>query len=280
MKGLIVIVAISLFVLGIRNVGCAQSCCAKPCDMKTLALSSDFKAAHLPPLPLKYTAIKGSMIKFRTTDGIDGNAFYIPSDQATNKVLIIFHEWWGLNDYIKREAERWQKLLDGADVYAIDLFDGKVASVPDSASIYASNIDPKRADAIIDGLLRKIGQDGEVATLGWCMGGSWSFRATVLLKNQAAGCVMYYGFPEKEDKRIMPQADVLYMWGSQDKFILKPAIDSFATKIKATGHQFTMYSYDAPHAFANPSNPKYNADATAQAQEITLKFLKEKLQLP
>jgi carboxymethylenebutenolidase len=257
----------------------AQRCCAKPGDMSAVLTSADFVASHLPPLPFKYTSVNGSMVQFNTSDGTPARAYYVPADKATNKVLIIFHEWWGLNDYIKREAEKWQKMLDGVDVYAVDLYDGKVTRNPDSASVLASDLDHKRADDIIQSLLRYAGQDKQVATLGWCMGGSWSFRATVLAGNQAAACVMYYGFPEKEDYLIKPQCDVLYILGTQDKFIKKPFVDEFGNKIKATQHNFTLYTYDADHAFANPSNPSYNALAATKAQNVTLKFLKDKLQL-
>ncbi len=191
----------------------AQSCCVKNgSDWQVLAMSSDFKSSHLAPEPFTYENQRGSMIQFKTLDGQDGNAYYLPSDSPTHKVLVIFHEWWGLNDYIKREAARWQERLGNVDIYAIDLYDGAVASSPDSASRLASNLDPKRAESIVRGALSKIGRDMQIATLGWCMGGAWSFTASVLAGNQAVGCVMFYGFPEKDDKRIAKlQTDVLYM---------------------------------------------------------------------
>jgi len=259
----------------------AQSCCTKEgATWKELAMNVDFKNAHLPPLPLNYTPPAGSMMSFETLDGKPGNAFYLPSDEATNKVLIIFHEWWGLNDYIKREAVNWQNLLGNVDVYAIDLYDGKVATDPDVASALMSGLDPKRAETIIKGLLSKIGPNKQIVTLGWCMGGSWSFTASVLAGQQATGCVMYYGFPEKDDKRTAAiKTDVVYVYGTQDKFIKQFMVDQFGEKIKATGHKFSLYSYDAPHAFANPSNPAYNSLFATQAQNITLKFFKDKLEL-
>jgi hypothetical protein len=40
-----------------------------------------------------------------------------------------------------------------------------------------------------------------------------------------------------------------------------------------------MQTFDAVHAFANPSNPKHDMLATKQAEQIAKKFLTEKLQL-
>jgi len=262
------------------NNAAAQSCCKKPTDMQALALNKAFKASHLPPNPINYSPEKGSMIQFRVPDGgNEGNAFYVPSDEPSDKVLLIFHEWWGLNDYIKKEAEKWQKLLGGkVSVYAVDLYDGKEAVTPDEAGKLMSKLDANRGETIINGLLQRIGAGKKVATLGWCMGGSWSFTGAVAAGNEAVGCVMYYGFPEKNPDRIKGlRCDVLYIRGNKDAFIKTADVEEFKTRVKVTGHDFTLDSFDAVHAFANPSNPNYDVKSATDAQNISLKFLKDKL---
>ncbi len=280
MKKTITLFLVAVFAL-ISNIASAQSCCKKPTgsDMKALALNKSFKSAHQAPLPLNYAAQKGSMIHFATKGGANGNAFYVPADETTDKVLFVFHEWWGLNDYIKREAEHWQKALGGhVAVYAIDLYDGKVATTPDEAGKIMNSLDQKRGEAIINGMLAKIGKGKKVATIGWCMGGSWSFTGAVLAGSQASGCVMYYGFPEKEDARIKPlKANVLYIYGTRDNYIKKEDVQTLGNKLIKNGRGFTMQSYDAVHAFANPSNPKYDEKAAGQAHELALAFLKGEL---
>lgn len=262
--------------------GFAQSCCTSG-DFGLLALNADFKAAHEDPLPMDYQPTTGRMIDFETQDaGKKGRAFYVPSDQPTDKVLVIFHEWWGLNDYIKQEAERWQKQLGNVDVYAVDLYDGTVAATADVASKLSSNLDnnKKRGETIIKGVLSTIGMNKQVATMGWCMGGSWAFTATLLAGNQATGCIMYYGFPEKDEKKVKTvKTDVLYMRATKDKFIPVEAVTKFGQQVQAAGHTFDLHEYDAVHAFANPSNPNHDKLATAQAEDLSLKFLKAKLQL-
>jgi carboxymethylenebutenolidase len=271
------------FIVLLVNTASAQSCCKKPTgnDMKALALNKSFKAAHEAPLPLSYTAKSGEMIHFSTPDGRDGHAFYVPADEPGDKVLFVFHEWWGLNDYIKREAENWQKELGGkVAVYAIDLYDGKVATTADEAGKMANALDEKRGEAIINGLIKKIGSEKKIATIGWCMGGSWSFTGSICAGRQALGCVMYYGFPEKDAARVKSvKSNVLYIYGTQDNFIKKEDAQTFGNILIKSGHGFTFQSYDAPHAFANPSNPKYNAKAAADAHALALAFLKGELSL-
>jgi len=265
------------------NTANAQSCCKKPTgnNMKALALNKSFKAAHEAPLPLNYAAQSGSTIQFPTSGGADGHAFYVPADETTEKVLLVFHEWWGLNDYIKREAENWQKELGGhVAVYAVDLYDGKVAATADEAGKLMNALDQKRGEAIINGLIKKLGADKKIASIGWCMGGSWAFTGSVCAGSQAQGCVMYYGFPEKDVDRIESvKANVLYIYGTQDNFIKKQDAQAFGNALIKSGHGFIFQSYDAPHAFANPSNPKYNEKAAGEAHTLALAFLKGELSL-
>ena len=95
---------------------------------------------------------------------------------------------------------------------------------------------------------------------------------------QASGCVMYYGFPEKDKKRIKPlKTDVLFIWASQDNFIKKPLVEALQTEVKNAGHKLTIETFDAAHAFANPSNPKHDAAASEKAEALSVAFLKEKL---
>ena len=260
-----------------------HSCCAPPVStdgMAALAQSEDFINAHDAPEPLFYDKQRGSDISFNTLDGKKGSAYFVPAPEGTTRVLILFHEWWGLNEYIRREADRWQDSLGPVDVYAIDLYDGKVATTPQEASKISGGLDDRRTDVLIKGLLATVGKNKQISTLGWCLGGGYAFRASVLSDKQAAGCVMYYGFPEKDGKKITPlQTDVLYIRGTQDKFITAGMVDAFEQEVRKTGRDIQVESYDAVHAFANPSNPHHDPVATASAEQKALTFLRKHLVL-
>jgi carboxymethylenebutenolidase len=45
----------------------------------------------------------------------------------------------------------------------------------------------------------------------------------------------------------------------------------------AAGKKLTIKEYDADHAFANPSNPKHNKEAAADAYKNSIEFLKARL---
>jgi carboxymethylenebutenolidase len=262
-----------------------QSCCMKktPCDgMVAFASNQDFKDAHTAPEPIDFKAETGKMITFATPDGKTGTAFAIPSPKPSAKILFIFHEWWGLNDHIKREAELWQKMLGDVHVYALDLYDGKVATVADSAGKYMMGMKPERAASIVEGLVSYAtsNKQTEIATLGWCMGGSWSYQGAVIAGNKAKACVMYYGFPDGNIEKLKTlKTEVLYIQALQDAFIKSEAVEKFAQDFKTAGKSIDIKKYDAVHAFANPSNPKFNKEASAEAQKLSLAFIKKGLNL-
>src|SRR4051812_40151718 len=70
-----------------------------------------FIASHYNPVPLKWKAKQGAMRSYRTPDGKMSTCFFVPAKPGNTAAIVMVHEWWGLNDYIKREAERFHNEL-------------------------------------------------------------------------------------------------------------------------------------------------------------------------
>ena len=267
----------------VSSTAIAQSqttCCSVTVSSQNaiLAMNNQFASKHDVPEPFKLEAPKGENFSFATKEGVNGLAYFIKSVKPTNKVLFVFHEWWGLNDYIKQEAEIFAAEMGDVDVYAIDLYDGQVASDVPTAQKLMSGLKQERASEIVNGIIAKVGADKSIATIGWCMGGAWSLQSTLLENKQAKACVMYYGMPEKSVERLKTlNCDVLGIFAKQDQFINAELVKTFEANMKAANKKLTVYNYDADHAFANPSNPKHNKEFAADAHAKALKFLIEKL---
>jgi carboxymethylenebutenolidase len=256
------------------------SCCSVTVSSQNaiLAMNDQFASKHEVPTPFKLEVPKGENISFATKDGANGLAYFIKSEKPTNKILFVFHEWWGLNDYIKQEAEIFAAEMGDVDVYAIDLYDGQVANDVPTAQKLMYGLKQERAAAIVNGIIAKVGADKSIATIGWCMGGAWSLQSTLLETKQAKACVMYYGMPEKNVERLKTlNCDVLGIFAKQDQFINAELVKTFEANMKAANKKLTVYNYEADHAFANPSNPKHNKEFAADAHAKALKFLIEKL---
>ncbi len=269
------------FSTGVYNAQETISCCSTTsATAEFAALGGDvmFVSLHKAPAPFTGKLENGKMISFATSDGKDGQAYFVRSPKKTNKVLLVFQEWWGLNDYIKQKAEELQKELGNVNAYALDLYDGKVASEPNEAAKIMMAAKEERIRAIIEGAIEHVGPKAKIATIGWCFGGGWSLQASLMAGKQAIGCVMFYGMPEKNVEKLKTlHADVLGLFALQDKNITPAVVDTFQQNMKAAGKHLEVKSYDAVHAFANPSNPKFDKEAAADANARALAFLKKHL---
>ena len=254
----------------------AQNCHSAK-EFSMFASSVDFIAKHPEPEKFTYTG-EGEMIDFKTPDGKGGRAFLIKADEPTNNYLFVFHEWWGLNDHIKKEAKKFQDDLKDVHVLAIDLYDGKVTDNRDEAGKLMQQLQPERAEAIIQGAINHVGENSRIFTVGWCMGGGWSLQAALLAKNQAAGCVIYYGMPEKDLEKLKKlNCDVLGIFAANDEWISQDVVKEFEKNMQTAGKNLSITTYDNDHAFANPSNPQHDKEATQKAYDEVIRFFKARL---
>jgi carboxymethylenebutenolidase len=267
-----------LFIISSSAFAQTKSCCSISSteQFSMLASNDRFVASHLSPIPFVFTPAKGGMITYKTDDGKTASAFEVKSETPTSNWIIMVHEWWGLNDYIKQEAEKLAAEVGNSNVLAIDLYDGRVAANPDDAKKYMGEMKDMRTNSIIKGAIDYTGKDARIGTIGWCMGGGWSLQTALLAGNKADACVMYYGQPETSVEKLRKlNAPVLFVFAKQDQWINQKVVDDFQKNMKEAGKKLTVLTYDADHAFANPSNPKYNKTAAGDAHKEVLSFLKE-----
>ena len=217
----------------------------------------------------------GSVIQYKTSDGLVANGYFIPSKKKSKKWLIVVQEWWGLNEHIKHEADKYSKDLQDMNVLAVDMFDGKVAATIDSASklMRAANMD--RMTSIIRGAITLAGDKSSIYTVGWCFGGMWSLQTAILAGSNAKGTVMFYGRPESNMEKLKSiQCDVIGFFGNLDLSPAPAMVSEFENNMKAAGKNLVTHKYEAGHGFANPSNPSFKADAAADAYAKAIAFLK------
>ena len=64
--------------------------------------------SHEEPLPFTFRSQHGGLpITYKAADGSDAYGWEIKAQKPTNNFLLVIHEWWGLNEYIKQESETW-----------------------------------------------------------------------------------------------------------------------------------------------------------------------------
>lgn len=215
------------------------------------------------------------------TDSFQGYMSASSVSESENLPLVVMiHEWWGLNDNIKYMADLLAS--EGYRVMAIDLYDGQVAAESDQARILATSVRENPSEAVdkMKSALEWVNQEygyTKVASLGWCFGGQQSLNLS--LAEDLDATVIYYGnllTTESELESI--SGPVLGIFGSEDSGIPVAQVREFESALNDLGIANDINIYEGVgHAFANPSGDNYAPEETIDAWEKTLEFLNENL---
>lgn len=242
------------------------------------ALKNGFAELHQIPKSFTLENPLGESISFPAEDGTNASGYILKSKKKSKKWLLVIQEWWGLNDYIKLEAEKYFKELGDVNVLAIDMYDGKVATTRDSATVYMSGAKKGRLENIVKAAISYAGEKAKIYTVGWCFGGGWSLQSSMLAAKQAKGCVMFYGRPEKDVEKLKTlNCDVIGFFGNLDKGIPASTVNDFEANMKAAEKNVILHRFEAGHGFANPSNPSFNKEFSDEAFKKAIDFLKERM---
>lgn len=193
--------------------------------------------------------------------------------------VIMVHEWWGLNQNIKKTAETLAN--EGYVVLAVDLY-GEVATEPGRAQELAGSVRNNQQAAIdnLNGAVAHLSSlsnvdSSRIATLGWCFGGGQAMQHALNTQQPLAATVIYYGNLVTDEQQVSKiHWPVMGVFGSEDQSIPVATVDEFKAALDANNITNEVYVYDGVgHAFANPSGDNYAPDETKDAWEKTLDFL-------
>src|ERR1700687_787241 len=124
-------------------------------------------------------AADGKPVSYKSGDETVQGILYTPSGKGPFPGLVVIHEYWGLNDWVKEQAS---KLADQGYVsLAVDLYRGKVATTPDMAHELMRGVAEDRAARDLHAAVEFLKSQSSVkkdriASIGWCMGGGYSLN--------------------------------------------------------------------------------------------------------
>ena len=121
-------------------------------NMAQFTEDEKFAAAHEIPDSLNLVE-KGETITFNTPNGKTADAYFLKTAEPSDKFLFVIHEWWGLNDHIKQEADKLFEELGNVNVMALDMYDGNVATTREDAEKFMNMVTQERANDIVKGAL-------------------------------------------------------------------------------------------------------------------------------
>jgi carboxymethylenebutenolidase len=207
----------------------------------------------------------------------------MPEGKGPFPGVVVIQEWWGLNDWIKDNAQHLAK--KGFVAIAPDLYHGKVATDPKDASQLMSGLPKDRALRDLKTAVDKLAsmdsvQKDKLGCIGWCMGGMYSLQLA-LNDPRVKSCVMCYGAVVTDPDKLKPlQAKVLGVFGEEDKGIKATDVRAFEQALKTAGksvEKINIYP-GAGHGFMRPNSPTmknaaYNEKAANDAWQQIDAFL-------
>jgi len=191
--------------------------------------------------------------------------------------IIVIHEWFGLNDWVKEQAAKLSG--EGYVTLAIDLYRGKVAASSDEAHELMRGLAEDRVKRDLVAAFEFLSSQPNVkkdriGAIGWCMGGGIALDLA-LQEPRLAADVVNYGHVVTDPAEVKKiHAPILGLFGAQDRGISPDDVKKFGEEMDKQGKkgEITIYP-DAGHQFENPNNREaYRAKDAEDAWNKTVTF--------
>lgn len=188
--------------------------------------------------------------------------------------ILVVHEWWGLNDYVRqrtRDLAEMGYIAFAADVYG----EGKATDDPEQAGAWAGavrgdrDLFRDRLQAALDTLAESEGVDDDrFAVIGFCFGGTGAVEIGYA-SDDIDGVVSFHGNPmPARDSDDDIEARFLILHGDADPMVSDEDLQAFADPLDERGVDYRIVRYEgALHAFTNPAADVLDNDAVGYHAE-------------
>jgi carboxymethylenebutenolidase len=227
-------------------------------------------------------AVNTQTVNYKSGDETVSGYLALPEGGGKHPAIIVIHEWWGLNDWVKEQAQGYA--AHGYVALAVDLYRGKVGTTPDEAHILMRGLPDDRGLRDLEAAFAYLSARPDVETnkigaIGWCMGGGWSIKLAEDQPKLAAFVVNYGPLPTDAAIIAKIKAPMLGNFGANDQGIPPASVHAFEAAMKADGKNPDIKIYEgAGHAFQNPTNKDgYRKEATEDADKRIDAFFQKEL---
>src|ERR1051325_1811226 len=193
-----------------------------------------------------------------------------PSTPGKKGAVIVIHEWWGLDDWIREQTDRFAQ--QGYVALAVDLYRGRSTHDQGEAHELMRGLPEDRAladmKAAFDYLAARPDVDPKhIGVIGWCMGGGYALDLTVNEPRLAASAINYGHLVTDPNTITKINTQILGNFGEKDRGIPPEDVKKFGAELTKYGKLGDLKIYPgAGHAFMNPNNKEgYNAGAAQDA---------------
>lgn len=237
--------------------------------------------------------VVGEEISYKSADGtvLKGYVAYDEAKKGRRPAIVVIHEWWGCNDYVRQRADMLAGL--GYIAIAADMYGGgKEGPTPKEAGELAAPFykDPALVKERIEAAVNKVKEyeqtdADQMACIGYCFGGSMSLTAAKLGMDFKGVVSFHGGLAGIPAEAGQTKAKILVCHGAADKFVSEEEVKNFRSNLDSLKVDYTFISYpDATHAFTNNQATElgkkfnipiaYNAAADKKSWEDMKAFFK------
>jgi carboxymethylenebutenolidase len=203
----------------------------------------------------------GETVEF-SSNGNNASGYLVRPSGGSGPGVIVVQEWWGVDDSLKRSADR---LADAGFVALTpDLYHGEVAGHDemDKAAHLMQSLPAERAvrdmsDAV-DFLASHEAVTGDgIGIVGFCMGGMLTWLLAANRPDKIKAAVPFYGYPQGEIEPDWSQfvASVQGHMAENDDFFGPDGAHALEQKLQGMGKDVTLTVHPGTgHAFMGPHN--------------------------
>jgi carboxymethylenebutenolidase len=207
---------------------------------------------------------------------------YLAEPDGEGPGVIVIHEWWGLDDSMRKMCDRFA--AEGFVALAPDLYEGETTEQPDEAQqkLMALNMDKavKEMRGAVKEVLEHPKCNGKIGSVGFCAGGGLAVWAAAETPEIGAAVTYYYVMPHGKPDFSKIDGPVLGHFGTEDEFIGPDDAKALQAEMQAAGVEAAFEFYEgAGHAFANDHDRlgTYDEGHAKKAWSKTVDFLKSHL---
>jgi dienelactone hydrolase len=247
------------------------------------ALCALLACSHSTPSPALPTGAEGAAISVTTeevtyTSGSTSLKGFIayPATAEKRPGVLVVHEWWGLNDYVRSRAKQLAEM--GYVAFAIDMYgEGKSTDHPEQAKEFmmAALANGPDSQNRFEAAQARLASDARVdaqklAAIGYCFGGATVLNMARAANNELKLVASFHG--SLGTGQPMPpsafKGKIFVAHGAADPFVPPDVVAAFRQEMETAGAQYEFVEYaGAKHGFTNPA-----ATAAGQANNLPLEY--------
>jgi len=224
----------------------------------------------------------GERIKLTSSDGFIFNAYRAVPEESPRGGVVVIHEVWGVNSWVRSVADRFAR--EGYLAVAPALFarirmgfesedyatGGAHVLMPEEFTTFSTDTALNDVEAAVNAA----SEGGKVGITGYCFGGMITWRASSAGLGLSAGSG-YYGGGIANYIDLEPQIPIEMHFGGQDKGIPLEQVEQLRERHPASN----VYVYEgALHGFCCSDRPQDFDEASCnKARSRTLEFFQQHL---